>query len=271
MIVMYRIQYLSVALICVGCQSRESAITSPSTTTQARPESKESANSSVDWTKSGSLPLLVRKRVRPLVNAADFADESLYFRYPREPNTPPPTEEPFDTDEDAIAAAVKWLVDQFGELPPDTSLQVTSLEHSSSGHSKAVFDWDRGHTITFEQRFNGIPTDSHTVIYITGRTQFSASVSLCSFDPVPESRKEIVDEGVAIKALRDVYENAKAGPEVLEQFDKKAHAKLEYLWSPKANQSSGLDEMNILAPTWVINGEKRVVVDGHSGKPWVND
>jgi hypothetical protein len=218
-----------------------------------------------------TLPLVVATRMQPIADGNNFKDDYGYFRYPAEPDPQPPKEEPFATDEAAIAAAQQWIVAHFGTLPPHTSLKVKSLEHSSSGHPRAAFDWDHGHTITFTQLFRGIPTDRFAVIYITGRTQFSASVSLCSFEPLPRSRKPVVNQNVAIKALRDVYEKMNVGPKFLAEFDKTAHAKMSYVWSPEANRDHLLDDVDVLAPTWVINAEERLVVDAHTGKPWMND
>jgi len=222
------------------------------------------------WPKDGTLPLLVAKKMRPIADAGKFKDDG-YFKYLGKRDPQPPREEPFATDEAAIAAAQQWIVAHFGELPPHSSLKVKALDHSSSGRPQPAFDWDRGHTITFTQLFRGIPTDRFAVIYITGQTQFSASVSLCSFEPLPRSRKPVVNANVAIKALRDVYEKMNVGPKFLAEFDKKAHAKMSYVWSPEANRDHLLDEIDVLAPTWVIDDEERLVVDAHTGKPWMND
>jgi hypothetical protein len=220
-------QFVVVVILSCGCQvkdatgpSKSPASTLP--TNVAEPISSDSPPSG--WTKHDALPLLAAKRLRPIAEVENFRDRSS-FRYPREPDVRPPEEEPFDDDKDAIAAATAWIVAHFGQLPPHTSLEVRELNHSSSGREMPAFDWDRGHTVSFRQHFHGIPTDQYAVVYITGKTRFSASVSLSSFDSVPDSGKPIVSEGAAIKAWRDIYEN-QDDRELLEEFDKTARARL---------------------------------------------
>ena len=219
----------------------------------------------------GKLPLLVATKLRPIADVGNFKDEYGYFKYTTEPDPQLPKEEPFATDEAAIAAAQQWIIAHFGELPAYTSLELKSLEHSSSGHPQSVHAWDRGHTISFRQTYRGMPTDKFAIIYITGRTQFSASVCLCSFAPLSNSAKPVVSAKFAIKALRDVYEGMDIGSEFLAQFDNEATAILSYVWSPEANEVHSLKTAAVLAPTWVIDNDERLLVDAHTGKPWMND
>ena len=148
-----------------------------------------------NWTAEDHLPLLSGKLLRPIADAADFRIDENAVRYPRDPTPKPSGETPFPNDDDASAAARKWINAHFGPLPRAVSLEITGIQHSSSGRDKPAFEWDHGHTIAFREVYRGIPTGGFAIIYVTGRTHFSATVQLYSYEAIPDSAKAIVGRG----------------------------------------------------------------------------
>jgi hypothetical protein len=222
--------------------------------------------------KSGEpLPLVKCKKLVPIVDKDDFADETFVYRYPKNHENPtPPTEEPYATDEEAVKAATDWLVKHFGRLPPETALVTTRVQRSSSGQDKPAYDWDRGHTIVLCQTFRGTPTSNDTILYITGKTRFSGSIGLASFEPIPGSAKPTISKEEAVKAVRRMAEARGATAKHLEDLDKRLKPVLEYEWSPTYNEGFDLDTP-VLNPNWHMIPGEPLMVDAHTGKLWVND
>jgi Leucine-rich repeat (LRR) protein len=230
---------------------------------------------SAHWSESDFLPMLTGTLIRPTSEAANFDFVAPYcFEYPRGAYTGATkprraTEEPFPTDAEAVAAARAWIKAHFGELPRYTTLDVKRIDHSSSGRPKPAFDWDQGHTILLREKYRGIPVAGSALIYITGRTQFRASVTLRTFSPVPGSAKRVVDKETAVKAWRTKLEKRGADAAALAEFDKNAKPRLVYIGSPKSNPPDS--KSDVLAPTWAIDPDERMLVDGHDGAAWLND
>lgn len=253
---------ITVALIgCIAC-TQESA--------PARNKDAESKNHIRDWTPEDELPLLRADLITPQRDSKLFAIEPNRVKYLQNSGVSSPIHEvPFLTDDQAVAAAKKWITRNFGKLPEDVCLKATRVLHSSSGRPKPAFDWDIGHTITLRAYYRGIPTDNTTVIYITGRTKITGTIDLRRYTPL-KTRGHIVDAEAAKRAWRKVIAPRKDAAEVLKHLDTKTKPRLLFVWSPKANSDVKLS-YDVLAPTWVLDDEERIMVDGHSGNPWIND
>jgi len=254
------------ALACCGC-NRAEPLPSAKVAGATAPAAPQSAPRSSDWTAGDPLPLLERKLMLPVVELPEFKVSSDIVVYRRPPM--PPTESPFPTDDAAITAARSWIETSFGALPAGVSLEVKRINHSSSGREKPEFDWDHGHTIVFCEKYRGVATDGGAVIYLTGRTQFSASVFLFSYKTISGTAKTLVDKKDGVAAWRARFQQRPDAKEILPQFDKKAAPKLKYVWSPPANR--GPDGRDVIAPTWVLDDEDTIMVDGHTGEAWFND
>jgi hypothetical protein len=217
------------------------------------------------------LPLLSCRGLKPILEDDEFTHrDGLSFDFPKKLNLKPPTEEPFSTDAEAVSAAVEWVVHHFGPIPPRTSIEVTRVLHSSSGSEKPRYSWDRGHTITLHQFYDKIPTEIGSVIYITGRTRFSGHVEMATIEPVRGSARKLVTKEAAVKAWRTTGAGRGATKEELDKFEKRLKPRIEYVWSPTRNADLD-DGPQIYAPTWVMIEGEPLMVDGHTGKPWVND
>jgi len=254
----------SVILLCAGCgNATRSTRTDPPTAKNAVPHV---------LSESDRLPILVRKPIAPKTEADAFENESGGFRFPKAHSQPILKDEPFETDQEAVAAALTWLVNHFGDLPSGITLETKSILQSSSGRPAPEFEWDRGHTISFREIYNGIPTDSFALVYITGRSTFQATVELCMYEPVPGSAKMIVSKQAAVSAWRKVYEEKGADSNLLAQYDRRATPRLVYVWSTIANTAKkDEDDRELVSPTWTLDDEGIIMVDGHTGKTWVND
>ena len=252
-----------------GCGAHHSSDTA---TDKASGNVKLPLRESDNWAVSDKLPLLRETLILPKRNVGDFAVDANYVRYPREPRPLRAKDAPVEEDVDAVAAAKAWITDNFGKMPDSTSLEVTRIEHSSSGAPKPAYDWDRGHTIVFKVTYHRIPTDGFAVVYIAGRSQFAASVAIHAYSPIPGSDKRIVDKATAVRRWRDQYEQQGADAAALAQFDQNVKPRLWYVWSPKAKENlRGESTSFIVAPTWVLEQEKKIMVDAQSGEPWFND
>lgn len=228
----------------------------------------KSATKPDTWSEFDELPLLERTLILPKSNKVGFAVSSLNVVFRGVPHAELIKEEPFQTDREAVDAAKAWILGIFGELPGYTTLELVEIAQSTSGSGKPRDDMDRGHTITFREKYRGIVTRGGAVIYIAGRSQFSACVFIYTYRSVPKSAKQIVDKATAIQKWRVQFERAGADATTLSQFDKKARPRLIYEWSSLANR--GTDASRV-APTWVLDDENRIMVDGQSGTPWTND
>lgn len=220
-------------------------------------------------TKDEALPILFATKLRPMADVADFRDVG-YFKYVKESVARVPKDEAFTNDDDAIAAARKWVILHFGDLPAESSLEFEGLEHTTSDHSKPHSDWDRGH-ITFRQLYRGVPTTGCAIVYFTGRSMTMASVTLYAFAPIPGTARLIVTERAAINAMRSAFAQSDGIPPATEALSERAEARLFYLWSLKENETFGRDEADVLAPNWIMGGDQRLAVDAYTGKAWDND
>jgi hypothetical protein len=226
---------------------------------------------SAEWPEDGTVPLLYSWNLPPIFEQTEFTGEGMH-QYPRDRTRKPPQDDPFATDSEAIAAAERWIVDHFGALPPNAALKPTSVAHSSSGIAKASSDDDRGHTITFRETFHGIETNDFAVVYISGRSDFSANVALCRYEIVPRSAKPIVSAATAISEVRSIFAKMNPGNgEFLKAFDQDPQARLVYMYADQDDNSDEdqdrKDDRQIRSPYWIINGDERLFIDAYTGKP----
>lgn len=257
-----------VACECNGGSTASISATSAMPATPISPAGTTAGGSDI-WSETDSLPLLTRKLLQPITEQSKFDDSMGILNFRNSPKPRPPTEEPFATDAEAVNAAQAWIESHFGKLVPALRLELKHVDHSSSGGPTPRFDWDRGHTIVFKEIYRGIPTDGGAVIYITGRTKFSASISLYSYAPVAGSGKPLVTKQAAIAAWRTLLKQRGSASDVLARFDNGVQPHLLYVWSPLANRGSTGEEF--VVPTWALEQEDLYMVDGHTGKAWYND
>jgi len=225
-------------------------------------------------TERDPLPLLTRREIAPRHEVEKFTGGNGSYRFIDPSAQQPPKEPPFEADAQAVAAAQAWIAAHFGEMPSGVTLQVKTIDHSSSGRAAPAYDWDHGHTISFTELYRGIPTDSGAIIYITGRTSFNATIDLYEYFPVSGSERKIVSGEVASKSFRDLW--VKAGHSLsadeLAQWDRTVKPRLVYVWSPLTSElQTGAQTDKCTAPTWALDTEGRIMVDGQTGKIWEND
>jgi hypothetical protein len=177
-----------------------------------------------------------------------------------------PKEVPFKNDKEAVEVATKWLTLHFGKLGTGVELSVIGIQHSSSGHEKPVYDWDFGHTISFTANYRGIRTDHGAVVYITGKTDISATVELFKYTTLGK-RRSLVSAADSKKALLTRLSKQKNTVD-LQKWIKSKKPELRFVWSPAANAKVDY-EYDVLAPSWMFGD--RYAVDGFTGAPWVND
>jgi hypothetical protein len=261
-------------LLCTACVQEKNRAPSeePASTQENSPARIKEVNreGNSDWTSEDELPLLRADLIAPQKDAKLFAVERSRLRYPKERKTPTaPMEKPFQTDKQAVAAAQDWIQEHFGQLPEGVSLKATEVHRSSSGRSNPEFDWDVGHTIFLRAYYHGIPAYNVSIVYITGKTLINATIDLRRYTPL-ETRKHIVDASTAKRAWRKIIAAREDSAETLKQFDANVKPTLSFAWSPAANNDVGI-EYDVLAPTWVLDEAELFMVDGHSGKPWLND
>jgi hypothetical protein len=218
------------------------------------------------WSDADALPVLRQKLITPVAEVSKFkvSTSDVTFNEIMEPKA----DDPFPSDEEAVVFARAWIERHFGRLPSSTSIAADKVLHSTSGHEQPAFDWDRGHTITFRERFHGMPTDGFAIVYVPGRNELSVHSHLYSYEPIPDSAKKVIKKDAAVAAWRALYAKRPDAKEALPVFDKKVSPKLKYVWSSVANR--GHDD-DIIAPTWVLDDEGLLMVDGHTGEPWYND
>jgi hypothetical protein len=100
----------------------------------------------VAWTEADPLPVLDRQLLGPVSKDPEhWTVDSTGVDFKRHSTPQVPTEAPFATDADAIAAAKAWIESNFGK--PRQLLEAVSVDHSASGSPEPQYDWDRGHTI----------------------------------------------------------------------------------------------------------------------------
>ena len=250
-----------VAVLACAARAQEKKASSPDATRQTKPVP--------NWTEKDELPLLRADRIKPVRDAESFGDVigGLRLQYPKGGGKPrPATEPPFSTDEQAVAAARAWLTAHFGHLQEGASLEVKTVYRSSSGRPKPANDSDIGHTIVFCEHFRGIPTDNYTTVCITGKTQISATVDIRRYTPV-ESPKRIVDAAAAKEVWRKGLAAHESTAATLDNLRRRRSQGLSSCGCPRAGFAT---DSTFLAPTWNVDGGI-MMVDGHSGEPWVND
>jgi hypothetical protein len=223
-----------------------------------------------DWSERDELPRLNGQLMRPIRKADEFEIGNSSVRHPKNPQpVEPPTEPPYATDDAAVRAAMNWLRDHFGELPEGVTLKATEVLHSSSGREKPEFDWDVGHTIHLRAAYRGIPTEDGAVIYIRGKSQIHGTIFLRRYTPMGMPRP-VIEAAKAKDAWRRIVAARENPEEALKQFEAQAKPRLMFVWSSEANRDVQ-DSDWIVTPTWVLDDEELIMVDGHSGKPWFND
>jgi hypothetical protein len=215
------------------------------------------------------LPLLQAELITPRRNTEMFSIQTRRVLFPRHREDPkPPTDRPFDSDEQATAAARHWIDSHFGPLPEQVALKVVKVWRSSSGNDKPEYDWDIGHTIVFASYYAGVKTDRRSVVYITGRSRYTCDCDLRHFTPIAP-RKEIIDAEVGKGAWVRRLEREGASVKEVQLFRTKAVGRLEYVVSRKHTHPD--QRTLILAPTWIFDPDATLMVDGHSGETWRND
>lgn len=261
---------LSSSRVCAEQPQRTAEKSALPSSAAADPGTGGASKQTGKWAATDELPLLTRTLIRPIRDAAEFSADLSSLKFPRERKPLPPTEKLFEKDDDAVAAARAWITAHFGELPQGISLEVQSIDHSSSGRPKPVSDWDQGHTINFREQYHGIPTDGFAVIYITGRTKFAATVKLHTYSPIPGSAKRIIDKPAAVKAWQDRIKEKGYDLKALGWYgyEKDAKPRLTYVWSNVHYLKTHTD---VIAPTWALDRDDKFMVDGHSGVAWLND
>jgi len=229
---------------------------------QGQPETSAKQPPQKDWNTRTSLPSLLAKALTPVKERENFERRSSSVWY-RRPGGPVADGQGFATDEEAKKAAQAFLRDHFGEL----SVSVFPTRVSpADGRSRSAGDPDLW--ITLESVHHGIPLDGcGAVVYFSGRTVVSASVTLVSVTPIQESERRILSKEQAIAAWEKWKQQ---GPK--EWKDLKPDPKrilLKYVWSPgdSPTRAPGGTEEFVLRPNWVIGN---VLIDAFTGKAWRN-
>ncbi|MBI3817782.1 MAG: hypothetical protein HY286_03745 [Planctomycetes bacterium] len=217
------------------------------------------------------LPALRFTLSRPLKQAEAFElNVKAYISYFPLAKSKLPLDIPFESDDEAVAAAVAWVVDHFGAPAPDVSLKVKNILHTASGEEAPATESEKGHTITFQLEYKGSPTRIDTVIYIRGRGKFAGHIAVGKFEELVGSQREIISRAQAedrlVKSVR--WPIRIHGLDVL--IPNQLELKLAYVWAPiKLRGKLRLPE-DTLVPTWFAPGGV-ICIDGFSGEVWMND
>ena len=198
-----------------------------------------------------------------------FAVSSTHVKFTEASGTKHVNEKPFDTDREAVDSARSWILRNFDKLPNHASLEAVELLRSASGSPKPQGETDRGHTVTFLEKFHGIPTQGGAIVYIAGPHPGlceDLSLFIPAYSKVRETNRR-QDRGDTEMEGSACERGAEKG--TLFQFDKRAKPRLVYHWCPLSNRGS--DAPVVVAPTWVLDDENKIMVDGQSGKAWTND
>lgn len=172
---------------------------------------------------------------------------------------------PYESDAEASRAAVAFLTERFGSLPDP--LEATRVLRSS----EAAREPDgSGHTVSLHARHQGVKLEhSYAVVYIAGRTVWSATCSLCSVEPIPDSEKPVLARSKAVAIWKEgvarAFKVENPSPGAIE---------LQYVWSPVDPQPREKSEGQILRPNWVIQfpgSSDELLVDAFTGRLWRND
>lgn len=232
-----------------------------------RPASQKAA----DKIELSKLEYKSAKPVFDVENFKDFTDKSDYFEYPKNQATPPvpAVEPPFETDAEAVEAAKDWIVKRFGPLGSGLTLSASSIRHSSSGHDKPVYDWDKGRTIVLELVYENIPLDIRSILYNSGKTQFHGTIKIGTVKALSDTKKEIISMERAIDSCSKLVRAVLGRESDVSEFRKKASPRLEYVEETR----SILDieqKARVFRPCWVmaVAGEK-ARVDAYTGQAWL--
>jgi hypothetical protein len=262
-----------VAIALSGCgQSNQAARTNVAGDKASVPE-VGADNSDLDV--SGELPVLARSLIHSIHSNPSFiiSGNQVSFAYGRPLDAERLAQPPYTSDADAVAAARLWINANFGEPPAGVSLRASTVHFTapvSGGAGRAPSPGNAEDcSIVFQERYRGICTDGYVVVHLARRTVFSASVSLFSYDVVPASAKVVVRKSTATDAWWSRFQQLPDAQKIIREFPRFGDPKLEYVWSPLANQ--GHDKNNLVAPTWVLDEEGKMMVDGHTGAVWFND
>jgi hypothetical protein len=206
-----------------------------------------------------TVPRLRCEGLPPLRQTANFRLDSGAVEIDGEhPPTPAP-EPPFATDEEAERFLRAWLRENFGPLPAETELQVTSVQHSASGGDRPEYNWDAGHTFVFVQTWRSMATDRMAVLYLQGRSKVRGSVELARITAIPGSERTILDEAAARARLAEVLRS-------LGQDTSTAAScpmRLQFMWD------HGDEKTCELRPIWSI-GDGPGYLDAVTGAPGRN-
>lgn len=231
------------------------------------PASQDGAVTFPDWTTATKLPRLRASMIKPRGGREGFTCLRHEVRYwdPKK-RSKSDSEPTFPTDAEAQAAALQWIAVEFEPLPRGTSLRVSKVLHSASGNPAPKYDWDKGHTVVIQEVYNAIPTIGNASVYIAGKNIFKASTALYAFEPEDSSR-ELLSPARARRALmKAIAENSPGAYKG--KVPETQQPKLEYDRDPHDNPDL---EHDILTPTWIMDANGILKVNGFTGRFWVDD
>jgi hypothetical protein len=209
------------------------------------------------------MPRLQATMLDPKVDAALFR-QTTGWEFPKDEVPPePPEDEPFETDEEAVGAAIAWIVARFGPLPAHTTLEPESVQHSASGNDEPQYEWDAGHSIVLRQCYRGVPTDLASTMYIRGRSHFSGYFELASFEEVEGTGARIVDRNGVVDVLVRLAREEGIDQDVIDAFRSRTDARPQYV---RSNLNAGTEAEGLHVPSWSIGGGWWV--DGATAKLW---
>lgn len=177
--------------------------------------------------------------------------------------------EPWATDDEAVQACLQGITKRFGDLPRDVTLVVRSIDHSASGVEVPSDPEDRGHTLVFEVCWRSVPTDRYCLIYVQGRTHYSGSTDLGTFEPIADSAERLLTGQEAVARFVEALRAGGVTDAQIAEYEKQAVPRLEYVWSPWHNDSSVPEGVSVLAPNWCV--AETMCVDAVTGRVWRND
>lgn len=218
-----------------------------------------------DFAETDALPLLRWRPLQPVRPSLWTARTGSMAYTPLQ--QPDRWGEPYATDQEAVAAAIAFIIDQFGPLAPGVSLRPGDIDHSATGNPAPTGKGDRGHTVVLHQCYRGVMTERNAVVYIRGRTIDNASSDLATFEEMPTTARRIVTRADATKALRQVAESY--GADSAAAFDHRPELMLYYAY--ESYYGGERDDCSYAGPNWVLTWNKEILVGGFTGKVWRND
>jgi len=215
------------------------------------------------WSAVDALPILeCRPTVPATLGSGSWESDSTGFTF--QVSGPVTGGAPYALDSQAVAAAKEWLSQQFAVDPED--LRVQAIDPSASGSPEPVGDSDRGHTIVLMQLYRGIPTYGVAVVYMSGKRIISVVSSLHDYAPVAGSAKVCVTAESAVAAWRAQLQAQGASEESLARYDAAAAPRLCFEYSIESPA-----DVDRAVPSWRVVPGLPYMVNGHSGKIWIND